>query len=92
MNKASVITLRVPHMLKRRLVALADEQGVSMNQFAMYALTDIVNQMEVNPIMARVDGRGREDVIAKGLAMLDQVQERDVPEWDELPITEFTKP
>ena len=84
MNKASVITLRVPHSLKHRVIALADEQGVSMNQFAMYALTDIVNQMEINPIMARLAGQDREDIIANGLAVLDDVQEQPIPEWDEI--------
>ena len=84
MNKSSIITLRVPHALKHRVIALADEQGVSMNQFAMYALTDIVNQMEINPIMARLAGQERKDVIVRGLAVLDEVQEQPVPEWDEI--------
>lgn len=85
MSKASVITLRVPHELKHRIVILANEQGVSINQFAMYALTDIVNQMEFNLITGRLVGKRREDVMKKGLAILDKVQDRPLPEWDKKP-------
>ena len=36
MNKASVMTLRLPVDLKHRIEVVAEEQGVSLNQLAMY--------------------------------------------------------
>ncbi len=37
MSKTNTITLRIPEELKRRIEKIAKKQGVSMNQFAMYA-------------------------------------------------------
>jgi predicted HicB family RNase H-like nuclease len=36
MAKASVLTIRVPSDLKHRIEEVADQQGVSINQLAMY--------------------------------------------------------
>lgn len=89
MSKASVITLRVPHELKQRISTLADYQGVSVNQFAMYLLTNSVSQMENDYLIAaRLGNQSVEEAIAKGLAVLDKVQDRSVPEWDQLPRAE----
>jgi len=39
MNKTNTITVRIPEELKLRIEKISKKQGVSMNQFAMYALT-----------------------------------------------------
>jgi predicted HicB family RNase H-like nuclease len=36
MSNASVMTVRIPADLKRRIEVVAEEQGVSLNQLAMY--------------------------------------------------------
>ena len=44
MPKASVLTIRVPSDLKHRIDSLAEEQGVSINQLALYMFAkEIVN-------------------------------------------------
>ena len=39
MPKASVLTIRLPTDLKQRIALIAEAQGVSINQLAMYLLT-----------------------------------------------------
>jgi hypothetical protein len=44
--KASVLTLRIPNELKHKIEKVADQQGVSINQLAMYAFTKEIQEME----------------------------------------------
>ena len=46
MPKASVLTIRVPADLKHRIALVAKEQGVSINQLAMYMFTKEVEDLE----------------------------------------------
>ena len=48
MSKTNTITLRIPEELKLRIERIAKKQGVSMNQFAMYALTKEAGELEAN--------------------------------------------
>ncbi|MCR1795929.1 type II toxin-antitoxin system HicB family antitoxin, partial [Leptospira sp. id769339] len=36
-TKASVLTIRIPSELKHKIERVAEEQGVSINQLALYA-------------------------------------------------------
>lgn len=38
MANKNTLTIRVPEELKKRIETLAAQQGISINQFAMYAL------------------------------------------------------
>jgi hypothetical protein len=46
MTKRSVLTIRVPEELKSRLERLADSQGVSLNQLALYAFSKEASNIE----------------------------------------------
>ena len=46
MASASVMTVRIPSDLKHRIEVVAEEQGVSLNQMAMYMFTREVTSME----------------------------------------------
>ncbi|MCK5786662.1 MAG: toxin-antitoxin system HicB family antitoxin [Candidatus Sabulitectum sp.] len=46
MAGASVMTIRIPADLKRRIEIVAEEQGVSLNQLAMYMFTREVTSLE----------------------------------------------
>ena len=45
-TKASVLTLRLPFELKHKIEQIADEQGVSINQLALYTFTKEVGEIE----------------------------------------------
>jgi predicted HicB family RNase H-like nuclease len=44
--RKSTLTIRVPEELKDRIETLAAQQGVSINQFAMYAFTKEIGELE----------------------------------------------
>ena len=46
--KSSVLTIRVPKELKHKIERVADEQGVSINQLALYAFTKEIKEMETS--------------------------------------------
>jgi len=46
MYKPSIITLRIPKELKQRLTQMAEQQGVSLNQFSLYLLAGEVARLE----------------------------------------------
>ena len=46
MPKASVLTIRVPTDLKHRINSLAEEQGVSINQLALYMFEKEIGNIE----------------------------------------------
>ena len=46
MPKANVLTIRVPTDLKHRIALVAEEQGVSINQLAMYMFTKEIGNLE----------------------------------------------
>ena len=48
MSKTNIITVRIPEDLKKRIEKISKEQGISMNQFAMYALTKEAGELEAN--------------------------------------------
>ena len=45
-KKSNVLTIRVPGDLKDRIEKAAGQQGVSMNQFAIYAFTREISELE----------------------------------------------
>ena len=47
-NKASVLTIRIPKRLKNEIEKISDTQGVSINQFALFAFTKEIVEIEDN--------------------------------------------
>ena len=45
-NNQSTLIIRLPNELKHKVELMAEEQGVSLNQFALYAFTKEVIQTE----------------------------------------------
>ena len=54
MSKASVLKLRVPVEFKHRIVQVAEEQGVSVNQLAMYMFTRGLGDLEGGQHIANI--------------------------------------
>lgn len=83
MAKASVLTIRVPADLKRRIEVAAEEQGVSINQLAMYMFAREVSSLEAGKQMAGYwSGFSKEDVLAGFDKTMAKVRRRKVPAWD----------
>jgi len=86
MADASVLTIRVPSDLKQRIETVADKQGVSINQLAMYMFTREVSGMEAGEKMAAYwTGYTRERLAAGFDAVMAKVKRRRSPRWDRMP-------
>ena len=81
--RKSTLTIRVPEELKDRIETLAAQQGVSINQFAMYAFTKEIGELKTGQ-MFRTMRRGidKKAMLSKLDAILDQVADTEVPDWD----------
>ncbi len=85
MNKASVMTVRLPVELKQRIDIIAAEQGVSLNQLAMYMFAKEVASFEAgNKISEYWQGYEKKEIVQGFDDVMDKVQKRKVPQWDEL--------
>ncbi len=83
MNKTNTITVRIPEELKLRIEKISKRQGVSMNQFAMYALTKEAGELEANEWFKNyLRGKKRDALYESFSEALEVVQERPVPDWD----------
>jgi NRPS condensation-like uncharacterized protein len=45
-NNASLLTLRIPNELKHNIKLVAEQQGISINQLALYALTKEIKEIQ----------------------------------------------
>ena len=85
MNKASVMTLRLPIDLKRRIEIVAEEQGVSLNQLAMYMFSREVSSFEAgNKISEYWKGYDKEEILSGFDSVMSKVKKRKTPKWDEI--------
>jgi antitoxin component of RelBE/YafQ-DinJ toxin-antitoxin module len=85
MSKAQIITVRIPEDLKKRIERIAKKQGVSMNQFAMYALTKETGAMEANEwFKDYLQGKSKASVYENFDEALAAVHERSLPDWDKV--------
>ena len=81
--RKSTLTIRVPEELKDRIETLAAQQGVSINQFAMYAFTKEIGELETGQVFRNMRrGVDKKAMFSKLDAILDQVADTDVPDWD----------
>ena len=53
MAKSSVLTIRVPADLKHKIALIAEEQGVSINQLAMYMFAKEISNLEAGRSIAK---------------------------------------
>lgn len=85
MAKNSVLTIRVPSDLKHRIEAVADTQGVSINQLAMYMFTREISSFEVGNKMSKYwEGYRKEEIFNDFDAVMTKVKKQNVPDWDKI--------
>lgn len=85
MSQASVLTIRVPKDLKEKIEITAKEQGVSINQLAMYMFAREISSFEAGD---RVSGywRGydKDRIFDEFDSTIKKVKRRKTPSWDRL--------
>ena len=85
MSKTSVLTIRVPADLKHRIALAAEEQGVSLNQLAMYMFTKEVGDLEAKKRLIHYWKKYSKKEILGGFdEVMSKVKSRSVPDWDKV--------
>lgn len=89
-EKTSVLTIRVPKELKERIELMAEQQGVSINQFALYAFTKQLSEVENSEYYRQfIRNKTRQDLLSGFDAAMNKVQYRMQQEnWDALKVAE----
>lgn len=84
-EKGNVITIRVPRDLKERIEKAADEQGVSMNQFAVYAFTRGISELETTSFFqSQYSGKTRKEILRAFDVVMEKIPRRKTPAWDRM--------
>ncbi len=85
MPKASVLTIRVPSDLKQRIDSIAEEQGVSINQLALYMFTKEISDLESRQKIARYwKGCSKKQIENDFDAVMKKVKNRSVSASDKM--------
>jgi FAD synthase len=83
--KASVLTIRVPKELKHKIEQVADEQGVSINQLALYAFTKEIKELETSSFLSNyTKSKSKNEILIGFDEVMKKVKKRKVPDWDEI--------
>jgi len=84
-NKASVLTIRVPSELKHKIERVADEQGVSINQLALYAFTKEIQEIETSEYFSQYRGATPKNKVFDDFdSVMNKIKSNEVPEWDKM--------
>jgi uncharacterized protein (DUF1778 family) len=85
MKNKSTLTIRVPEELKSKIETLAAQQGISINQFALYAFSKEIGELESAQSFRRMtQGINKKELFSRIDEILSRVPDRDVPEWDRI--------
>lgn len=86
MPKSNVMTIRVPEELKERIENTALLQGVSINQFALYAFTKELSELENSHYFKQfLKDKSKNDIIKGFDEVMEKVKSRPLEAWDILP-------
>ena len=84
-RNANVLTIRLPRDLKNRIQKVADEQGVSMNQFAIYAFTREICELETTSFFqAQYAGKTKKEIFDEFDAVIKKIPRKSPPAWDQI--------
>ena len=85
----TTLTIRIPDELKQRIETLSAQQGISINQFALYAFAKQIGELEAGTSFRDMTrGLKRKEILARVDELLARVPDRDVPEWDSMEVAE----
>jgi hypothetical protein len=84
-RKASILTLRMPVNLKLQIEKIADQQGVSLNQLALYIFTKEIQELETAEYFAKyLHGKSKKKIISDFDSVLEKVATKEIPQWDKM--------
>ena len=83
-KNASTLTLRIPRELKHKIEKIADQEGVSINQLAMYFFTKEVEDLSSFHFFEKYyKNRSKDKILTEAQKVLSKVKKRaKVPSWD----------
>ena len=85
MGNRNTLTIRVPEELKNRIETMAAQQGISINQFAMYAFTKELGELEAGEFFRSVTrGVDKKELFRRFDEVLVRVTDREAAEWDRI--------
>ena len=86
MENKNTLTIRMPEALKERIETFAAQQGVSISQFATYALTKEIGELTTSHAFRNFTKGINKQALFKNIdEILANVPDREVPEWDHMP-------
>lgn len=84
-KKQNVLTVRVPKDLKNKIERVAEKQGVSMNQFAIYAFTREIAELETSSFFQnQYANKSKKEILEAFDAVMERIPKQTPPEWDKL--------
>ncbi len=84
-NGTSVLTLRIPFELKHKIELMAEKQGVSINQLAMYAFTKEMMEMETSNDLSKYWSKNsKKEIFSNFDKVLKKVNKNKAPNWDRI--------
>ncbi|MBI4651100.1 toxin-antitoxin system HicB family antitoxin [Candidatus Desantisbacteria bacterium] len=86
-NNVSVLTIRIPKRLKNEIEKVSDTQGVSINQFALFAFTKEVVEIEDNKYFQKIlKSKTREEILNNydNIMSSKKYSKENIPEWDKI--------
>ncbi|EKR89670.1 ribbon-helix-helix protein, CopG family [Leptospira santarosai str. CBC379] len=85
-TKASVLTIRIPSELKHKIEKVAEEQGVSINQLALYAFTKEIQDLETSQYFEKYyKGKTKKQIFSDFRNILSEINiNGKIPVWDKL--------
>jgi FAD synthase len=85
-KKHNVLTIRMPKDLKERIEKEAEKQGVSMNQFAIYAFTREIAELETASFFQnQYANQNKREILEAFDAIMQKIpSQTTVPDWDRL--------
>ncbi|MDI7165969.1 toxin-antitoxin system HicB family antitoxin [Leptospira santarosai] len=85
-TKASVLTIRIPIDLKHKIEKIAEQQGISINQLALYAFTKEIQDLETSQYFSKYyKGKTKKQIFSDFQNLLTETKiDGKVPNWDKL--------
>ena len=72
-------------MKKTELEKTAHSQGVSINQFALYAFTKELSELETNDYFQNyLKNKKSDEIISNFDNVMNKVKSKDIPQWDQV--------
>ena len=83
------MTLRIPPVLKHKIEIVAEEQGISENQLALYMLTKEIAEFDSNRKLFNYwKGKTKKEIENNFDRVLAKISshntEQDIPNWDKV--------